>query len=325
MSQPIRTMWHKIIPLIDADNVWLTAPIKNGKVGQSRHWNNYTPRPNALKEVVRELGKLPKFVIDDELIEIICGEGFQQSILAMQRAGVLRLPFPAITIEFRKDSTGGRALVLLRDNAFPERLPWEAPLDKDNGDFWRKSFYGIPFRIEADRNGEYLVISPGVVSSNVEEKDGKPWLEISAQGHDILKNSPELSDLIRDTYVKEGALIWRALAAAFLITHTGGVTREVVECAKINRKRLLSNKEPIPRHIVLSIGKVYRSSKSETADDYIPGRSPRPHWRRGYDQPVRYGKGHTLTKLVYVPGKLVAFKEFEGAVPPPAPEYHVKP
>jgi hypothetical protein len=231
-------------------------------------------------------------------------------------------------VEFRKDTRGGRALVLIRDNAFPERLPWEAPLDEDNGDFWRKSFYGIPFRLEIDpsrNNEEYLVVSPGVVSADVGEKDGVPWLEISAQGHDILKLSPELSDLIRDTYVKEGGLIWKALAAAFLVMHTGGVKREIVECSKINRKRVLSNKEPIPRHIVLSIGKVYRSSKSEIADDYIPGRSPRPHWRRGYDQPVRYGKGRTLTKLVYVPGKIVAFKEFEGAVPPPAPEYHVKP
>lgn len=316
--QNVKTAWHKINRIIDTDEVYLTAPQKKN----APHWGKFNPRVQALKEVVREMGKLPKFVIDDELMSIVRSEDYQQSLLDMQRAGVLRLPFPAMTVEFGHNDRKGRALVMIRDNAFSERLAWEAPINEDNGDFWHKPFYGIPFRIEIDGGGEYLIISPGTVSIQVEERDGQPWVGINAQAHDVIDVNDEVMKLIKDTYAKEGALIWQALACAFLVLHTDGVKREVIDCAKMNRKRAASNKEPIPTHTVISIGKVYRSSKSSEADNYTPRRSPRPHWRRGHLQTVHYGTGREKTRQVYINPKLVAYKEFEGDLVPQ--EYHVK-
>ena len=320
MHQPIKTAWHKIVPLIDADEVYLAAP----KGAKAPHWGQFNPRVESFKNTVRSLGTLPKFVIDDDLLDIVRGEEYQLSILDMHRAGVLRLPFAAMTVEFQIPA--GRALVVLRDNAFKERLPWEVGPEEDPGNtvFWSKPFYGVPLRIEHDTRGEYLVMSAGVISIDIQEQNGMPWIGITAQGHDIIDMTQPVLDMIKHTYQKEGSLIWQALACAFLVLHTEGVKKEVIECSKINRKRIASKKEPIPRHTVVSIGKVYRSASSGQADDYEPRRSPRPHWRRGHLKNVHYGPGRASVKQKYINPKLVAFKEFEGAEPL-LQEYHVKP
>lgn len=316
--QQIKTKWHKIIPLIDADQVWLSS----APSGKSMHWSELKPRPELLRGVVRLMSKLPKFVIDDELMDLVRTEDFQRSILDMQKAGVLRLPYPALTVEFKKPY--GTALVMIRDNAFKDRLSWEADVSEDNSAFWSRPFYGIPLRIETDKNGEYLVISPGVVSINVTDNGGDPWLEMVAQGHDILEASPALSKLIKDVYQKDGALIWHALAAAFLVLRTNGVKQEVVECSKINRKRVGSNKEPIPRHTIVSIGKVYRSNSGSASDAYTR-RSPRPHWRCGHLKHVHFGVKGEHVRQVYINPRIVALKSLEDTALPASKEYVVKP
>lgn len=325
MTEQIRTRWHKIVPLIEADEVYLTS----AKNDTARHWSDFGGNKKLLMGLVNSLAKLPKFVIDEELLSLTEDNGFQLSLLDMQRADVLRLPFPAMTVEFDLKH-GTRAIVLLRDNKSMERMPWEYPGDERNRLFFGKPFYGIALRIERDNQGEYLVLSPGILAIQIEDRDGIPWLGLTTQGHEILQHSLELNNLIGETFHKEGSVLWKALAGALLLMQTDGIKREVIECTRINKKRSASNKEPIPRHIVLSIGKVYRSDSSNVADDYIPHRSPRPHWRRGYNQPVRYGPRKNADapqriKLKYIEPKLVARKEIDLGTTSLLPqEYHIK-
>jgi hypothetical protein len=325
MTQPIRTKWHKILPIIEANNVYLTAP----SGGQAPHWSRFNPKTKLAKTFVTHLSdSVPKFVVEDELIKLASQENFQDSLMGMKRAGVLRLPFPAIIVEF-DGQDGTRGAILLRDNAYAERLPWEDP--NNNGpmsttSFYIRPFYGMIFRLHKDPDGEYLVLSPGVVSLDIEEKDGKPFLSIMAAGHDMIgdpKTHPELDKIIGETYTKDGIWVWTALCVAMLIMHTRGVEREVIECSKINRKRSNAGKVLIPKHTYLRIGRVYKNSASDDSTEYVARRSPIPHWRRGYDQPVRYGpRGDQKTRLQFIYPKLVACREADEE-PSQAKEYHV--
>ncbi len=103
---------------------------------------------------------------------------------------------------------------------------------------------------------------------------------------------------------------------------TAGVKKEVIEAPeKLNKKRAESNKPPIPRHTYIRIGHVYRSDKGNETDEYIPRKSPRPHWRRGHLKMVHYGPGRASVRQKYIQPKLVAY---HGPQPEPeAPEYTV--
>lgn len=322
MTTNFRTRWHKLQQLVAEDEVYLTAP----EGGTSSHWDEFRPNKSAVKWFVNELTKLPKFVVDSDLLELVMVEGYDKSLIAMRNAGVFRLPFPAMIVEF--DYGGSRFIVFLRDNlAKDTEFPWE---DKpptisgaEHNAFARSPIYGIVFRIINDVEGEYLVMSPSANSIDVDDRDGVPHVGVSAQSLEFFPNSLKLQELTRLTWLKDGGGIWRAAASAMLIFHTGGVAKEVIECSKMNKKRVANNKIPIPTHTRLHIGKVYRSSASDQADDYIPRRSPKPHWRRGYDQPIRYGKGREKLKYKYIEPKLVAYRDWMGPKPENSKEYVV--
>jgi hypothetical protein len=74
----------------------------------------------------------PRFVIDTELIEIATKEEFQDSLLAMKRGGVMRLPYPIMVVEYEK--IGGirdHNMVLLADMRDPKAFATFAGVHKD--------------------------------------------------------------------------------------------------------------------------------------------------------------------------------------------------
>lgn len=338
MTQQIRTKWHKILPLIDQDEVYLTAP----QGSKSVHWSRFAPKVPLLKTFLAHVGMLvPTFVVADELQQIVRTERFQLSLLDMKKAGVLRLPFPAMLVEF--NTMGGRGIVLLRDNSYTDvSYPWEGGrgtvLHAQYDIIRNKPFYGIIHRIEKDADGEYLILSPGVHSISIEEtcptvvnentttidNEGEaPWLNLGAATALMFASSKSLDELLQSTQQKDGSLLWMALASAMLIMNTEGVSREVIDCEKINRTRGTgSNKPPIPRHTYLHIGKVYRSAQGDASDEYVPRKSPIPHWRRGHNRTVHHGKGNAQIKTVFINPRLVAARA-SGDDLPIKKEYHV--
>lgn len=310
--EKIWTKWHHIMPLVAADQVYLPAP----EGGKARHWSEFDPEPEKLRELVRLLSPLPKYTVDPELMEIASKEKFQHSVLDLQKAGVLRLPYRAMLVEF------GNRIVLLRDNSQqPGEAPWEAASEKN--DFYRRPFYGFVFTFCNDTDGHYLVISPSVVSFKIEERDGEPWLGVSSDEHDILVHSDDLVQTAKSTFLKQASTIWKALLVATLLIHTEGVDKRVIECKKLNKKRATQKKELVPRHTYLYIGRVYKHSGNDSPSEVYTRRSPCPHWRRGHLRNIRYGEGKKLAYAKFFPARLVAYKDWEGEEPP-AKEYHVK-
>lgn len=318
----IHTKWHHIRPLIDADEVYLTAP----RGGKAHHWGRHKPSPDKLKSWLEDMDQLPRFCIDSDLMDLVQKEEFTLSLLDMKKADVLRLPFPAMIIEFEHgENHHCHEMTLLRDLRYEQFLPWEVsqkhegkhqPLfelgDVEGG----ADYYGVRTSIERDKDGHYFVLSPSVVVAGVHEREGKPWIAFGGEAHQLLPASPVINDLVKQTYMKDAGNVFYAAAAAYLLMATGGVEKQVITCEKVNRKRRTDGKPLIPRHTYVHIKKVYRAANGDAADDYIPRKSPRPHWRRAHLRNVRFGAGRLLSKPTLIPGRLVAY---HGGQVPKAP------
>jgi hypothetical protein len=321
MTTHVRTKWHHLRKLVLDDEVYITAP----QGGRANHWSFLHPNVPAFGYLLTEFGKLPRFVVDSDVLELVMRDKYQQSLLDMKRAGVMRLPFPAMMIEFQYGT--GHHIVMLRDLGDDTSQAWEMGIDKEKlGSLGHEHpFYGIVMRVEKDEHGEYVVLGPSHIGIDVEQREGEPYIGLGGFGLAIFECAHKLlNETVEKTWTKDGGSIFRALAAAMLVMHTEGVKREVVECDKINRARIKSHKPIIPRHVVLSIGKVYRSRDADARpEDYDKRRSPIPHWRRGHLRNVRYGEGREKVRPKYIPPRLVAFKEFE-TIDPPAKTYQVQ-
>lgn len=293
MKQIIRTKLHRVKQMLEiGDAVYWTAP----QGGRAR----------LASELARETrlalaacyGNLPAFVLDEELCSARRRDEYHASALDMKRAGVLRLPFPALTAEV---TMGGRHYV--------------AELVEHEG----FCAAGHLTRLDKDQDGEYLVVSPCVVSVDV-TRDGReaPWVKL---GYRALSRAVP-AELVEQTCRKDGAYVYVILISLITSLLTQGVDTETVECERLNRKRVSSSRTPIPRHTYVHVGRVYRSAAGNETDEYVPRRSPRPHWRRGHLRHVHYGTGREKVRQVFVPPRLVALRQ-DDAGSPSAPRYVV--
>jgi hypothetical protein len=303
MHHQVRTKWHRLIPLVDTDEVYLTSPPVEG--GKAPHWSDYGSNPDELKKMIHGFSHLPKFVIDPELLGLIEEQEYQKSLLDMKRAGVMRLPFPQVIVEY---GNGPQHTITLLEET------------KDDPEH---QFGAVVFHLHRDVGGEYLVVSPAIIKLDIRDNEGEPWIKFSGDNALYVTASDKLIELSKSTFLKDTSSIWYALASVMLLMATAGVKREVIEVERLNKSRVLSGKEPIPRHTYISIGHVYRRENSEVSDEYIPRRSPRPHWRRGHLRMVRFGKGYASSKQVYIGPKLVAYQDPTGAEPSVSHEYVV--
>jgi hypothetical protein len=314
----IRTKWHRLKPLVDEGVVYWTA--MPGE--KCMPWDDLSTMTMAkLYDMVATLGALPKFVIDPELINMMKDDDYQRSLLDMKTADVLRLPFPACIVEVEGES-GTHAFVLLRDLQAEGLLPFE---DRSILALKQEAvFYAVVWLLHKDEDGEYLVFSPSVLNLDVaaaaDPNDGMN-LKVSGFASPFTKQDDKAWELCQATARKDAGWAYRALFAALLLLNTKGIKKEVIECERLNRKRTASGKPPIPRHTYITIGRVYRSAGGEAADDYLPRKSPRPHWRRGHLRHIRIGKGRTATKPVFIEGRLVSLAS-DTAIE--APTYMVK-
>lgn len=301
--QTIRTKFHKLLPLVQEDEVYISS----AHGGMAPHWDELKPDKKMFIWLIENFSQLPKFVIDDELSDLAQGEKFHQSLLDMKKADVFRLPFPAMTVEFNIRNNSARVIVMLRDNKFNDKQTWE-PEDWKTA-FHDLAFYGVVFIIEEDGDGSYLVINAGMIGIDIKDEAGQAMLMVSADNSNLFKDEEKQIKIVGETFHKNCSYIWKALCAAMLLMHTDGVAKEVIECDKINKKRKKDGKPLIPTHTYLRIGRVYRSSSSDESSEYIPRRSPRPHWRRGHLKTYWHGPKKTLKKQRYINPRIIALKE----------------
>lgn len=331
----IRTKWHHIMELIDKNEVYLTAPYGS----KAKHAQNYDIRKfDTLKSFLKDMDGLPRFVVSRELMELAGKPTYTESLLDMKQAGVLNMPFAAQTVEFEWQDS--HQIVMLRDlrQRQQQAYSWEMTSDFDVENLVTEmgwDFYAVRMSVEKDEQGEYFVMSPSVCylqinhADNASEEDKakwkhkkreRAWIRMNANPHGLFTDNPKIDELVQATWQKDGGTAFYAACATYLLINTAGVEKEVIETEKINRQRRSSGKVLIPQHTYLRIGRVYRSASSEESDEYIPRKSPRPHWRRGHLRNVRYGEGRQLIKQQFIHAKLVAF---HGNAAPSTPDYRV--
>lgn len=303
----IRTKVHKIPEFIQQGLVYILG----GTKGPTPLFH-FDHDPAIVRSLYQDtLASCPIFSIDPALMEIASTKDFHRSILDMKRAEVMRLPFPAMIVEFECKQTNSHIITMLRDLRHRERLHFEDQKVLDKGDKDNFDFYGLCFMVRKQEGRSYLVAAPGAtfVSLDIDKPPNKEhniFTTISSSPMGIVDNG-EAMVLIPNCEETCAFYLFKGLSAALLLMSTQGVKKEVIECGKINKQRHATGKDPIPRHTYISIGHVYRSGKGNVSDVYHDRRSPRPHWRRGHHRGVHYGKGREHIRSVYINPRLVAF------------------
>jgi hypothetical protein len=268
----IRTRWHKIVPAIEQDELYLTA-IPNQNV---THYSNYQINRETFVEWLGDLEELPKFVIEPDLLEIAVNGGYQKSLFDMKKAGVLRMPFPQMLVELA-DEAGQAVFVLLQDLG---QMPEEVEADHGLRGF---DFRGWTVRLLRDVDGDYVVFAPALMLLSIEKgDDGEPWLKVSGTAMGLLPDETRINHLVEQTFKKDLGAFYHGVLSGVLLMATRGVGKESINPTKLNKKRKASGERPIPEHTYIYIGRVYRSSKGDASDAYVPGRTVRPHWRRAH-------------------------------------------
>lgn len=255
--------------------------------------------------------KLPRFYFSSELLGYLDKKEVHQSMVDMQAAGVLRLPFPEVVVEYQ-NVHGQNFICYLRE-------------DKEND----KQFICYVLLLTKARQGhEVLVRPPGFFKSRFVTQSEKVALMLTdgvdyvhdgvadamiVVGHQFF-NSAKLPSADQQTIDKFSTALGTAMGLATVMIQTLGLRRDEVHEPRLNRARVSKGKVPITPYTRISIGKVYRGD-SERSDDYVPGKSPRPHWRRGHARRYHYGTGRTETRVLWIPARMVAMAS--------APEYRV--
>jgi len=343
----VRTKWHRLRELLASGEVYTPAPIG----GKAEHFSENEIAVDQVRAFYENCSSLPKFVIDNDALDLVLSSEGQLSILDMQRAGVLRLPFPAMIVEIPVPQAKQHLICVLRDvRATSADIPWI-----EEGDPPEFEFYGIPALIHNDDDGDYVVISPSVLYASISKvtveeainEMRKPdaniagvrylndseraealheitgpqaWLRFLASPLVWLPHNAAGDRLIGQTYEKSAHSVGRALFAALLLMMTRGMEREVIEVERLNKQRIKHNKMPIPSHTYIRIGHVYQSDGSSR--QYDERKSPRPHWRRGHIRNYRTKGGGTRPR--YIPPMLVAYHGDDIANELIVPDYVVK-
>lgn len=317
----VRTKWHRVAEAIRAGRSGVYTG--NGRFSSSlADWGSST------EEVLtwwNSTTDLPKFVVEHELITLASeNRDFHLSLRDMQRAGVLRLPFPQIVVEYnvRADDPATN-LVLLIDTKDEQTRALIASKNEhvlNKVDELKLPFMAFPIVMGHASGMDIVGFSPAccLCGMHTEAGDGDPLL-ISA------RYSNPLFDMDRETMIsameltKKEVQTWSALAfmSVTLLMITEGVEKERCSVGNLNRKRVASGKAPIPDYTYLKIGRVYRSAKGEDSAAYDARRSPRPHWRRGHLRGVRHGPGREFTRTVFIKPRLVALRSDANTDPTP--------
>lgn len=318
----IHTRWHRVKEAVALGNVAIST-----KEMEAERIEKF---PKAFSKVGLESGLelmegAPKYYFESDLMKAMMDHNPQiiKSLDAMHQAGVDRLPFPYVVVEY---DWGGPMLVCIS----------ETKLDPD-----------CPFRCTAmtlmhlDRwNEDVLVLCPQTfyVSPLITLEDGSKGMRWKIRPAGWLLDTPEALALCQlgsvDYWKPE---IEPGLVATLLLLNTRGIEKEVVEApVKLNKARARTNRPPIPKHTVIRVGHLYNRSGARVS--YTPGGRGHQamHWRPGYtgarwitkkheqfDEALANDEGkHTI--LVYVEPYLVNYDPLVGPEGAPIPEVVVK-
>lgn len=285
----IHTKWHKVVETI------LAVTNKNGHysiIGAQGSSEVTDQETKSLLEITAVVNNQPKFWVDNELIDMMGREDVVVSLAALHDAGVARLPFPSMLVEW--EGTHYHYMVWLS----------ERDLGED-----KYPFAAIPFWW--DRRRDELQLSPAFVKMRLDRDPGNHNNQLCVVfDGGACPYVPDAATLELNQHREWEETVTMsagtALEAALLLLNTRGVVKEVVEVQRLNKARARSGKPSIPQHTIIRVGHVYKRDGSTTGVTSTGRRMP-IHWRRAHTRQQKIGKNWAQTKIVYIPPVLVNY------------------
>lgn len=235
--------------------------------------------------MIQEMLNAASYVIDDDVLELLRRDDASKSIKALVQAGMVRLPYNPMVVEFEVAHTHHNFCLLReKDGVISGR-----PIVMTN-----KTMLAMvaKFEIRAEVIGEKLIIHEGIYKHGIAE-----------------------SEVFTRTFAT-------ALNLALLMLNTKGIDKQVITVSKsLNKKRAAHGKPCIPHHSIVHVGTIYQRDgtaiKREGGGWHMP-----MHWRCGYTRLQHFGKDRAEEKMVYIPPCIVNFKPEEAE--PAAPHRKIK-
>ncbi|NUB25789.1 hypothetical protein GAY30_12930 [Azospirillum brasilense] len=245
--------------------------------------------------------RMPLYVMQED-IDAFWDNALFETAMDLQKAGELRLPFPAMLIEvtlpgMTNPSTGETGLV--------DIYIIHAVQDPDTG-----HIQFTPYTAGTNRLGAWLG-GLGTGELRMGERRMRLW--------DQPPDGTEMGDYCRSTLSAAG---W-FLAALLAVINSPAVERETVAAPEaMNKARVSRGVAPIPAFeaVRLRLPKTVAAPAADGVGEEPAGtggrvrRTPKPHWRRGHQRRCPSGK------VTAIPATVVAWSG-EGA--PPAPVVQV--
>ena len=307
----IRTKWHVVKEAMTKKQVFINTPAddEQGPVDQE---DIYMP---LLEDMVTIIDSLPKFYVEDQLMRMINRPDVVASIKAIHEAGLARLPFKDLLVEYdQRDPRNGesyRVLIMLSERG--SELYDYAGLGT-----------GMPFRANVMRfnhANHQVTLGNCTIYLSLEDMPEGFGFKSEAGIAGYLNETLNTKRWGEHTGNQEAQIAGIALGAMVLLLHTKGIMREPVESGRLNKARQRSGKPPIPHHVVIRVGHVYdKAGRAIGAGTGKTGRKMPVHLRRAHMRTQKYGPGRTLEKKVFIEAILVNYTEGDDI---PVPEVTV--
>lgn len=245
------------------------------------------------------------YVITDDVAEILNRMDIQKMLHGMDQANIVNLPADAVIIETPGDEYTSFCLVQMS-------LAARAVIDKSGEEFEGHGFHFTTAYLANDERW-FTVFRD-------DKKDKSHFNGVLANDQSGVMRL----GLTKDIDKRDRFTAFHALMCAMLLVNTRGITKEIIEPTRLNKKRKQSSKPPIPRHTVLHIGTVY--SRNGQATPYNEGtrKTMVVHWRAGYIRQQPYGPNRSLRKPKWIEPTLVNYDPESGEMPEVKPRIVVR-
>lgn len=339
MSRPILTKWHRLVAAAKERDVSIHTMLRKTATQEERErFMTPTTMQRLARAVnIKELDRLvemaepmPKLFFMPDVVALAAQKQNLASARAMLEAGVFKLPYgDGMIVEFDQQIDGAtyrdlgyiiptltcRNFVMMRDFGVSGQI--KALVLRILSSTDKEMQYQI---------GDHIYISASMhtvtftASHAIRDDGSEAFADVQFDSAlsalvlcDPKTEMPYDFDLIKEArhsvQTEDQEAITEAAMLAMVLMRTQGVEAAEINEPRLNKARVASGKEPIPRHRVIRIGQLM-NRHGQMVDRNAPHgtRGPMPiHIRRAHNRMQRIGPGRTQTKLVHIPQVLVNY------------------
>lgn len=223
----------------------------------------------------------PLFVFTEEIAELLAnGDSAHKSLEAMIEAGVAHLPYPKMLVQY---PCGKHATCI------------GAVTEHADGEFRATSFF-------INNEDDTFSLPTGGVTFKFEQ-----GYKVTAG--DMIRvhihSTNDMTEQEQNAYAQHAII---AVRLAVLMSHIGGLEREVIEPEpRLNKARVKRGKPALRSYSYVHVATVYdNAGKAHSRTG--TGRHMPVHMRAGHNRRQHYGKENAEVKLIWIPPVLVNYK-----------------